>query len=245
MSNDTRQAPDPAPLPSYAAREGVFIPRKQVRKMRRARDLLDDAQRRARDLIRAAEEKAGAVQRQAYVAGYDDGALAAAAHVLAHFGAVQDLTQRMREQMEQHARDLLSQALDHPEAVLALLEQCLQGLAGPPGQPVVIRLPQALRGMRMRLNALIEQTGQRAVEIDYHDDARLIVLHGEQVFEFDPPALIEQGQRRLSSRQRDLVHDCRQLSDDAAQRWRDAFEQRFIAQDGEDDADDADGEALT
>ena len=239
MSNDTRQAPDPAPLPSYAAREGVFIPRKQVRKMRRARDLLDDAQRRARDLIRAAEAEAGAVQRQAYAAGYDDGALAAAAHVLAHFGAVQDFTQRMREQMEQHARDLLSQALDHPEAVLALLEQCLQGLAGPPGQPVVIRLPQALRGMRMRLNGLIEQSGQRAVEIDYHDDddARLIVLHGEQVFEFDPPALIEQGQRRLSSRHGDLAHDCRRLSEAAAQNWRDAFEQRFIGPDGEDGED--------
>src|ERR1700693_4384693 len=132
MSNDTRQALNPAPPPSYAAREGVFIPRKQVRKMRRARDLLDAAQRRARDLIRPTDEEAGALRRQAYAVGYDDGALAAAAHVLAHFGAVQDLTQRMREQMEQHARDLLSQALDHPEAVLALLEQCLQGLAGPP-----------------------------------------------------------------------------------------------------------------
>lgn len=207
--------------------------------MRRARDLLDDAQRRARDLIRAAEAEADAVQRQAYAAGYDDGALAAAAHVLAHFGAVQDLTQRMREQMEQHARDLLSQALDHPEAVLALLEQCLQGLAGPPGQPIVIRLPQALRGMRMRLNALIEQAGQRTVEIDYHDDddARLIVLHGEQVFEFDPPALIEQGQRQLSSQHRDLAHDCRRLSDAAAQRWREGFEQRFIEQDGVADED--------
>jgi hypothetical protein len=212
--------------------------------MRRARDLLDDAQRRARDLIRTAEEEAGAVRRQAYAAGYDDGALAAAAHVLAHFGAVRDLTQRMREQLEQHARDLLGQALDHPEAVLALLEQCLQGLAGPPGQPVVIRLPQALRGVRTRLNGLIEQAGQRAVEIDYHDDddARLIVLHGEQVFEFDPPALIEQGQRRLSSRHSNLAHDCGQLSDAAAQRWRDAFEQRFIAQDDKDSADGADGE---
>jgi hypothetical protein len=197
--------------------------------MRRVRDLLDDAQRRARDLLRQAEAQAAETRRQAFAAGYEDGALAAASHVLAHFGAVQDHADGLRAELERHARALLSEALDHPDALLAVLDQCLQGLAGPPGQAIRIRLPQSMRGLRARLDQSIAQAGQDAVDIAYHDDSRLIVLHGEKVFEFDPPALIEQGQRRLLASCADLAQQPRQLGDVAAARWRASFEQRFIA----------------
>jgi hypothetical protein len=232
MQDDTQSIFDRA---SCAPREGVFIPRKQVQKMRRARDLVDDAQRRARDLLKQAATQADAIRQAAFDCGFEEGALAAAAQALAHFGAVADLTQSLRAELERHARDLLRESLDRPEAILALLDQCLQGLAGPPGQPVSIRLPASMRGQRGRLNAAIEQTGHGAAEIGYHDDPRLIVLYGEQIFEFDPPVLIEQGQDRLLRNFPALETDCRQLSEMASQRWRDSFEQRFM-EDSEDPA---------
>ena len=196
--------------------------------MRRARDLLDDAQRRARDLLRQAEEQADAIRQAAFSAGFEEGALAAASQVLAHFGALRHLTLCMRGELEQHAHDLLRESLNHPDAILALLDQCLQGLAGPPGQPVSLRLPASMRGQRERLNAAIEQSGQSAVEIRYHDDPRLIVLYGEQVFEFDPPVLAAQGRARLLRNFPALETECRQLSEIASQQWRESFEQRFM-----------------
>jgi hypothetical protein len=238
MSNETQSALNAGPesgrdssLASarYAPREGVYIPCKQVRKMRRVCDLLDDAQRRARDLLRQAEQQAVDMRRQAFAAGYEDGALAAASHVLAHFDAAQEQAEQLRTELERHARALLGEALDHPDAVLAVLDQCLQGLAGPPGQAIRIRLPQSMRGLRARLERSIAQAGQDAVEIGYHDDSRLIVLYGEKVFEFDPPVLIEQGQRSLLASCPDLAQQRRQLGDAAAARWHEDFAQRFIA----------------
>jgi hypothetical protein len=239
MLNDTQSTLNKAP---YAPREGVFIPRKQVQKMRRASGLLDEARRRARDLIKDAQQQAAELRRQAFASGYEDGALAAASHVLSHFDATQALAQRMRGELEQHARSLLGAALDHPDTVLALLDQCLQGLAGPPQQGLRISLPLAMRGVRPRLNAMLEQAGRSGVEIVYRDDGndgdgsddrRLVVLAGEQVFEFDPPASAAQGQRDLLSRFPDLAGDCRGLGDEAMQRWREAFEQDFAQQDFE------------
>jgi hypothetical protein len=245
MLNDTHSTLNKAP---YAPREGVFIPRKQVQKMRRASGLLDEARRRARDLVKDAQQQAAELRRQAFASGYEDGALAAASHVLSHFDATQALAQRMRGELEQHARSLLGAALDHPDTVLALLDQCLQGLAGPPQQRLRISLPPAMRGVRPRLNAMLEQAGRSAVEIDYRDDGddqddrRLLVLAGEQVFEFDPPASAAQGQRDLLSRFPDLAGECRGLGDEAMQRWREAFEEDFAQQDFEQD-DEAEFEA--
>jgi hypothetical protein len=95
-----------------------------------------------------------------------------------------------------------------------------------------------MRGVRQRLNAMIETAGLGAVDIDYRDDPRLVVLYGEQVFEFDPPALIDQGQRRMLNNCPDFAAESRQLSDAAAEHWRDAFAQRFIGR-GDDDGDEA------
>jgi hypothetical protein len=225
MQDDTRSIFNRA---SCAPREGVFIPRKQVQKMRRARDLIDDAQRRARDLLKQATAQADAIRQAAFDAGFEDGALAAVSQVLAHFGAVADLKQSMRGELERHACDLLRESLDRPDAILALLDQCLQGLAGPPGQPVSIRLPASMRGQRARLSTAIARAGQSAAEIGYHDDPRLIVLYGEQVFEFDPPALAAQGQARLLRHFPALETDCRRLSETASQRWRESFEPCFM-----------------
>ena len=214
---------------SYAPREGVFIPRRQVQKMRRARDLLDDARRHARETVDAAGAQAEQVQRQAFAEGYEDGMLAAAAHVLAYFGAAQQLTQRLHRELELRAGDLLGAALDRPDAVLALLNEWLEGHAGPVDQSVRIRLPNAARGLRLRFNAAVEQAGMPAACIAYHDDPRLIILCGEQVMEFDPPASVGQGRQRLLAQFEDLPADCRALSEAAVQRWREAVEQRCAA----------------
>jgi hypothetical protein len=231
MSNDTQSALSKAP---YAPREGVFIPRKQVQKMRRARDLLDDARRHARDMLKDAQRQAEAIRREAFAAGYEDGVLASASQVLAHFDATQAQALRMRGELERHAGVLLGAALDHPDTVLALLDQCLQGLAGPPDRRIKIVLPDSMRGARPRLNAMLAEAGRDAVDVEYGDqgrDQRLVVLAGELVFEFDPPESIAQGQRQLLARFPELADACRGLGDDAMRRWRDAFEQRFDGRD--------------
>ncbi|HEY4317740.1 MAG TPA: hypothetical protein VGN04_09060 [Herbaspirillum sp.] len=224
MSSDTPSALSKAP---YAPREGVFIPRKQVQKMRRARDLLDDARRHARGMLKQARQQAAAIRREAFAAGYEDGVLASASQVLAHFDAAQAQALRLRGELKQYAGDLLGATLVHPDTVLAVLDECLQGLAGPLDRRIRIVLPESMRGARARLNAMLAQAGRNAVEVGYGEDARLVVLAGEQVFEFDPPESIAQGQERLMTRFSDLADACRGLGDDAMQQLRLAFEQRF------------------
>lgn len=220
MSNDIQSVLDKAP---YAPREGVFIPRRQVQKMRRARDIVDEAQRRARDILKHAQRQAEDIRRRAHAEGYREGALASSAQVLSHFDASRALSLRLRGELEQHARTLLGAALDHPNTVLALLDQCLQGLAQSQQQParIEITLPAAMRGVRGRLRKLLDDAGQNTADIEYRDDTRLVVTAGEQVFEFDRSASIEEGVAHLLGRFPDLESDSRALRDAAMQRWRD------------------------
>jgi len=224
-------------LPSFAPREDVLIPARQARKMRRARDLLDEAQRRARDIVAEAGEQAQQVRRQAAAAGYEDGVLAAAAQVAAHVGAAQRLAQRLSGRLEQYAGDMLGATLERPETVAAMLEAWLAEHAGAPDLNVRIWLPETARGMRTRLAAALGKNGQAAASIAYHDDPRLVILCGEQVLEFDPPELNRQLRKNLLRQFDDLPNDCRVLSEAALARWRDMFEQRFAAGNGDNHPD--------
>ncbi|RXZ38324.1 hypothetical protein D9O50_01920 [Oxalobacteraceae bacterium CAVE-383] len=216
MSNDIQPVLSNAP---YAPREGVFIPRKQVRKMRRARDIVEEAQRRARGILKEAQRQADDMRGQARAAGHGEGALAAAAQVLSHFDASQTLARRLRGELEQHARTLLAAALDHPDTVLALLDECLQGLSGPPQQRMKVCLPAAMRGVRARVQSLLDAAGHGAADIEYRDDGRLAVLAGEQVFAFDPQVSIEAGSARLLARFPDLEETVRSLGEAAMQNF--------------------------
>ncbi len=212
----------------HTAREGVYLPRLQVQKMRRVRNMLDEARRRAADLVAQADSQAETIHRLAYGAGYEAGLIAAAGSLMHYFGDVQALAGRLHEQLAQRSRILLADALDRPETLLAALEEGLQALAGPADVTLHIRLPATASGMRLRVDAALQNAGRSAVHVSYHDDARLLMLCGDHVFEFDPVTLLTQAQQRLLAQFDDLPQQCRKLSGDAVRSWNAEFGERHV-----------------
>lgn len=210
------------------AREGVYLPRRQVQKMRRVRNMLDEARRRASDLVAQADVQADAIHRQAYSEGYEAGLTAAAGTLMDYFGAAQILGGRLHDQLTQRSKVLLAGALDRPESLLAALDEGLQALAGPVELTLHIHLPATASGMRLRVEAALQKAGRSAVHVSYHDDARLLMVCGDHVFEFDPPTLLTQAQHALLAQFHDLPQQCRKLSADAARTWEAEFAKRHI-----------------
>lgn len=213
-------------VPPFRAHENVLISRSQLRKTRRRQSLSTDAQYCAKKLIQDATKEAERIRQLAFGEGYRDGVLACAESLLAYLDGGRELARQLQEEIRESARVMLRETLDQPETILAVLEDWLHNHVNASGQPLQLKLPRGAHNWRMRVMALVETWGPR-VQVDYHDDPRFLLRCGNVVAEFDPVAVTEKGEYLLLRQLDQLPVSCRRLSDDATQKLRTLFEQRF------------------
>ncbi len=207
---------------------GVLIKRKQLIRQRQSIDLVNDAQRQATRLVKTAQARADEIRRQAYQEGYQEGMVNAAAAVADYLTQAQRLSVELQQQISQHARRLLSNAMAHPDLLLELLDEWLGTLPEPcAAQTLILSLPAAARGSHAQMKQKLQAAWLGKSRIEYHTENRVVMKYGDRLAEFDAEAFVNNATLRLTSID-SLPDRCRLLTDAAQKRLYDLFSQRFI-----------------
>lgn len=220
----------PREIPLYQmppAFGGVLIKRKQLMRQRQSIDLVNDAQRQATRLVKDAQAQAEDIRRQAYHEGYQEGLVAAAAAVADYLTQAQRLGAELQQQINQHARRLLSNAMAHPDMLLELLDEWLSSLPEQDiRQTLILLLPASARRSHAQLKQKLQAAWPGKSRIEYHAENRLVMKYGDRLAEFDAETFVDNATLRLTAIE-SIPDSCRQLTDDAKKRLYDIFSQYF------------------
>ncbi|WP_413722049.1 hypothetical protein ACL2XG_12580 [Sodalis sp. RH24] len=202
---------------------GVLIKSRQLARQREALDIVSEARRQARSLVKQAQAEAGQLRQQGFREGYQDGMATSAAAVADYLSQAQRLEAELQCQVNARARQLLSMALDHPDTVLALVDEWLASLPeATAAEPMILLLPEAARRshalLRQRIDAAVPGAGQ----IEYHRENRVVMKYGHQVAEFAPEAFLTEGVRRLGGFNA-MAQECRRLTQAGLRRLHEVF----------------------
>lgn len=209
----------PRDIPTYhphAPLERVLIPRKTLQRHARAANLEQQAQHHARQLLREAQQQAEQIRQLAYQDGYQQGMLDAMNQIGTFIADSQTLAVNLRDRLHQQARQLLAHAVEHPETLLLLLEECLRNL------PVVdttlyLILPRSMRHQHTQFSDVLAAHWPHPYQLDFHTDAGFVLRYADQVIEFSPEQYTEAASRTLVNTLASLPEECRQLSQQALQ----------------------------
>lgn len=220
--------------------DGILIKRGQLLKQRRAVDVIHEARRQAAGLVKQARSEAGDIRRQAFGEGYQEGMVAAAAAVAAYLEDQQRLSSALQKQVDERARRLLSNALNHPELLLTLLDEWLAMLpAKAPVEPLQLMMPESARGSHRRLKQKLQVAWPGKCSIKYHDEARLVLKYGHQLAEFNSPEFMASAMRRLTTLE-ELSAECHQLTERGLRQIHEIFIRRYACDNAADNADNED-----
>ncbi|PUA19961.1 hypothetical protein [Glaciimonas sp. PCH181] len=213
--------------------ENVLISASRLRRMRRDQALTNDAQYCASKIIKEATAEAERIKLQGFSEGYRDGIFASANAVLTYLDGGQELARQLRGEIQTATRVMLRESLDHPEAILAVLEDWMRNHQDAAEEQLHLKLPRSAQAWRMRVTMQMESSWGSRVKVDYHDDPRFLLRCGNTVAEFDPVTIAEKCERQLLRQLDQLPAWCRTLDDDAANALWVLFEQRFVASERE------------
>lgn len=206
---------------------GVLIKRKQLQRQRQSIDLVDDARKQARRLVKAAQVEADNIRLRAYHAGYQEGIVASAAAVADYLGQQHRLAGELQQQINLHARQLLSNAVSHPEIMLELLDEWLKTLPAQNNtESLILLMPAAARGSHAQMKQKLQAAWLGNSTIEYHQDHRFVMKCGERLAEFDGEAFIQNAALRLTTIDT-MPAACRQLGDTAQRRLFEIFTHYF------------------
>ncbi|WP_434626695.1 hypothetical protein [Chromobacterium sp. CV08] len=213
-------------LPPSAAFEGVLIRRASLQPARRAAELERAARRRARQITDEADAQAGAVRGQAWRDGYQDGMLTALDQVAAYLADSQAQAARWRERLADEARAMLRAAADHPDALLLALDEWLREQE-PTDDTLRLMLPENARPQQQRLMALLADSWNGRLQLDYHADDRLLIRCADQAAEFAPELYVEPAAQQTLRCLDSLPQECRGLSSTALETLMRTLERRL------------------
>ncbi|MBM2885062.1 hypothetical protein JFK97_11740 [Chromobacterium phragmitis] len=204
--------PRDIPTPSQQTPiDGVLLSRRALHGAARAQKLTQEARRHAQRILRDAERHAEMVRQHAYQEGYQQGLLSALHQVATYLLASQTMAWSWRERLNEHARAMLSAAVDHPDTLLLLLDEWLRQLEQ--GNATLhLTLPETSRSHQHRLMELLAEHWSGPIQLDYHSDPRCIMRCADQLAEFSPELYVEPASRQLQQCLDALPQDCRQVS---------------------------------
>ncbi|WP_213990340.1 HrpE/YscL family type III secretion apparatus protein [Sodalis sp. dw_96] len=192
-----------------------MITRAQLKRQRQSLDVLHDARRQASKLVKQAQEEADAIGHQAFSEGYQEGLLASAALVARFLAQERQLAVDLQHRINEHARQLLSSALNHPDILLELVEEWLAALPETSSPDVLeLLIPEAARKSHVALKQKLASVWPGKFALAYHDDCRFVMKYGDQLAEFDADAFMAAGMQRLVLMDT-LPEQCRELSESA------------------------------
>ncbi|NDL61504.1 hypothetical protein GRH90_01815 [Enterobacteriales bacterium SAP-6] len=195
-------------------------------RQREALDVISEARRQARNMVKQARAEVELLRQQGFRDGYQEGMATAAAAVADYMSQGQRLEAELQCQINDRARRLLSTALDHPDSLLALVDEWLASLPEPtPAEPMILLLPESARKSHVRLKRRIEAAWPGAGGIEYHRENRVVMKYGHQVAEFAPEAVLAEGVRRLGTLA-GLPDNCRRLTESGLRRLHEVFLQQ-------------------
>ncbi|WP_233164192.1 hypothetical protein [Chromobacterium sp. ASV23] len=189
----------------------MLFSRRALQSSARDQRLQQEARRHAQRILRDAERHADILRQHAYQEGYEQGLLSALQQIATYLSAYQTMAWSWRERLNQHARAMLSCAVDHPDTLLLLLDEWLHDLEQ--GDATLhLTLPQASRAHQHRLMELLAEHWSGPIQLDYHADPRCIMRCGDQLAEFAPELYVEPASRQLQQCLDAMPQDCRQIS---------------------------------
>jgi len=205
----------------------VLIKRKHLLRQCQSIDMVNDARRQASRLVKAAQAEADEIRQRAYHAGYQEGIVASAAAVADYLGQQHRLAGELQQQINRHARQLLSSAVSHPEIMLELLDEWLKSLpAKNNSESLILLMPAAARGAHAQMKRKLQAAWLGNSTIEYHQDHRFVMKCGERVAEFDGEDFIQNAALHLTTI--DTLPDaCRELGEAAQRRLFEIFTQHF------------------
>lgn len=211
--------------PLYPPVDGVLLGRKQLQRHRRAVCLEQQAQQHARRIVRDAQQQAELIRQHAYQEGYQQGMLDTLQQTASYMADSQTLDGRCREQLGQHARAMLSSAVDHPETLLLVLDEWLRNLPAS-DETLYLTLPATAHALHPRFMDVLATSWAGKIQLDYHSRSDFVMRHADQVAEFSPEQYVKSATRSLLQTLDTLAQDCRQVSDVALQEFIEQWQHR-------------------
>lgn len=205
--------------------DGVLLSHKQLQRHKRAVCLEQQTQQHARRIVRDAQQQAELIRQHAYQEGYQQGMLDALQQAASYMANNQMLDGRCREQLAQHARAMLSSAVDHPETLLLVLDEWLRSLPDS-DETLYLTLPATAHALHPRLMDVLATGWAGKIQLDYHARSDFVMRHADQVAEFSPELYVKSATRSLLQTLDTLAQDCRQVSDVALQEFIEQWQHR-------------------
>ncbi|VVD77476.1 hypothetical protein [Pandoraea anhela] len=182
--------------------DGVVVARDQLARGVVRMRVDNDIRHWARQYVVRSQREIDALRRQAMRDGYRDGVAAALGDVVAHLMRTEQMCDRWRTEMIAQMRELLSTATQHPQALLAALDDAMNTFAGmscvPPGVPLIVVLPARLKPQSDDIRARIGAVCAAPLTLEFraaHD--RISVQRGGAVIEYDPQDYVARAEAAL------------------------------------------------
>jgi len=202
---------------------GVLIKRAQLRQQRQSLDLLAASRRQAAKTVKQAQAEAEQIRQQAYQAGYEEGVLSSAAAVADFLTQRQQLAAELQKRVSEHARRLLSSALNQPELLLELVDEWLAASpAGTPSQQLEIVAPESARKFHARIKDKLHSCWPGNFIISYHEEKRFVIKHADQLAEFNVDKFLNDSLSILTKLE-ELPDECRRLNENSIQQLEQIF----------------------
>jgi hypothetical protein len=187
--------------------------------------LEQQAQQHARRIIRDAQQEGEVIRQHAYQQGYQQGMLDTLQQTASYMADSQTLDWRCRERLSQHAKAMLSSAVDHPETLLLVLDEWLRNLSAS-DETLYLTLPATAHTLQPRLMDVLSASWTGKIQLDYHARPDFVMRLADQVAEFSPAQYVESATRALLQTLDSLPQDCRQISDFALQEFIEQWQRR-------------------
>lgn len=218
-------------LSPSAAHEGVLLTRAQVTGQKRAKNIFSEAFWRAKKILKQATVDAEKIQKNAYAEGYQQGVITAAQHITQYIDASHNLSDKLNATLQVRAKEMLSNALDHPDLLIILVDEWLHKLDKEQvdNAPVLhLILPTYAKKRHAQLLQFLHETWSKPINIEYHEETRFVIKYADHIAEFVPDEFLEQAVTGLSLAN-EAMTECRQLSQNALQQLREVFQTKFDA----------------
>lgn len=197
--------------------EDVRLAREDIAAARRRQRLQLEAQRRARECVEQARRDAEAIQGHAFQQGYAEGLLRVTAELVDGLRTSQTLGLQLRNDLARAARDLLGQALSHPQWLDEMLERWLAGQSGSVGAVLQVLLPLHCRTCGHEWRERLRTRWPGELILEYHPQERYVLRLADQLLEFDIEATRERLEPRLLASIAQLPPSVRTLDQKALQ----------------------------
>jgi len=178
--------------------DGVLVKRRHLERgavrVRVDRDIRQWAKRH----VRESQARTAQLQRDAERNGYAHGIAAALEDTVAQLMRTEQLCSRWRSEMTTQMQALLAQAVRHPQALLAALDDAFDAFAANASDvPLIVALPASLRAQSESIRERLTATCPAPLTLEWHSGDTVTVRCGDHVIEYDPAEYIERATQAL------------------------------------------------